>query len=55
MVSVSEKELELIYWHKFPEWYTKRQENGETVFEIKTDAPERIKKSFEEWQKQKND
>ena len=55
MISISEETLELLYWHKFPEWYTSEKVNGETVFKIKPNAPERIRKSFEAWEKQKDD
>ena len=55
MVSVSEETLFLLYWTKFPEWYTKEKIDGETVFKLKPDAPEQIKKSFDAWDKQKDD
>ncbi len=55
MVSVSEHTLFLLYWTKFPEWYTKIKIDGETVFTLKPDVPEKIRKSFEEWEKQKDE
>ena len=55
MVSVSEYTLFLLYWTKFPEWYTKTKVDGETVFTLKPDAPEKIRRSFEEWEKQKDE
>ena len=55
MVSVSEHTLFLLYWTKFPEWYTKTKVDGETVFTLKSDAPEKIRKSFVEWEKQKDE
>ena len=55
MVSVSEEKMELVYWFKFPEWYTKELIDGEYVYKIKPDAPERVRQSFEKWEKQKND
>ena len=55
MISVSDEAMEILYWAKFPEWYTKEKENGETVFKLKPGAPDRIKKSFEAWKKQKDD
>ena len=55
MVSYSDEVLELIYWHKFPEYYTWEWVDGEQVFTLKPDAPERVRKSFEAWEKQKDD
>ena len=55
MMTKDPQKLELIYWHKFPEWYTKKTVNGDYVYSIKPDAPERVKKSFEAWEKQKDD
>ena len=55
MISVSEQKLELIYWHKFPEWYTSEVVDGEVVYKLKPGAPERIQKSFEAWGKQKDE
>ena len=49
MVSVSEHTLFLLYWTQFPEWYTKIKIDGETVFTLKPDAPEKIRKSFVCW------
>lgn len=54
MVSVSKDAQELIYWHKFPEYYEFEWVNDEQVFTLKPDAPERVKKSFEAWKKQKD-
>ena len=54
MMTKDPKKLEIIYWHKFPEWYTSEKVNGETVYKIKPDAPERIKKSHEAWEKQRH-
>ena len=54
MVSVSKETQELLYWHKFPEYYSSEKVNGEVIFTIKPDAPERVKKSFEAWEKQKD-
>lgn len=55
MVSVSEKTMELLYWVKFPEWYTKEMIDGEEKITLKPDAPDKIRKSFEMWEKQKDD
>ena len=55
MVSVSEETLELLYWFKFPEWYTREMVDGEEIFKLKPGTPEKIRKSFEAWEKQKDD
>ena len=55
MVSVSKEILERLYWFDFPEWYTSEKINGETIFTLKPDAPERVRKSFEAWEKHKDD
>ena len=55
MISVSEETMELLYWVKFPEWYTKEMIDGEEKITLKPDAPERIRKSFENWEKQKDE
>lgn len=55
MISVSEETMELLYWVKFPEWYTKEMVNGKEMVKLKPDAPERIRQSFEKWEKQKDE
>ena len=55
MVSVSKETLELLYWFDFPEWYSSEMVNGEQIFTLKPGAPERVRKSFEAWEKQKDD
>lgn len=55
MMTKDPKKLEIVYWFDFPEWYTKEFINGDYVYKLKPDAPERIRKSFEAWNKQKDD
>ena len=55
MITTDPKKFEIVYWLKFPEWYTEELIDGDYVYSIKPDAPERVKKSFEEWEKQKDD
>ena len=50
--------MERVYWLSNPDWY----EHDETksffndgAFRMKPDAPERAKKSYEEWLKHKDD
>ncbi len=49
------KKLEIIYWFDFPEWYTSENIDGEIVYKLKPNAPERIRKSFEAWDNQKDE
>ena len=55
MISKRPEILERLYWHKFPEWYTVKKVGDENVYAIKDEAPERVKKSFEEWLKHKDE
>lgn len=55
MISVSDETMELLYWVQFPEWYTKKMINGKEMITLKPDAPERVRESFEKWEKQKDD
>ena len=48
------KAQELIYWHNNADWYTHVDGKGVDGYSIKTDAPERAKKSFEAWKKHQN-
>ena len=55
MMTTDPKKLEIVYWLDFPEWYTYEIVDGDYVYSVKPDAPERIRKSFEAWEKQKDD
>lgn len=46
---------EKMYWKSNPEWYTYNKDKGIDGYKINPDAPEKAKKSFEEWEKQKDD
>ena len=54
MMTTDPNKLELVYWFDFPEWYTYKVVDGEYIYTIKPDAPERIRKSYEAWEKQKD-
>lgn len=56
-MTVSKETMELMYWHSNPDWYQQDKTKGffdDGSIVIKPDAPERAKKSFEAWLKQKD-
>ncbi len=55
MMTTRPEIIERVYWHKFPEWYTREKKDGFEIYTIKENAPERVKKSFEEWVKHKDE
>ena len=56
-MTTSKEAKELVYWHTNPDWYTHDPSKGffdDGAFVMKQDAPERAKKSYEAWLKQKD-
>lgn len=52
------REAEELYWNTNPEWYERDKTKDffdDGAFKIKDDAPERAKRSFEEWLKHKDE
>lgn len=47
--------MERVYWLHDKSWYTHEEGMGDEGYRIKEDAPERAKKSFEEWLKHKDE
>lgn len=46
---------EILYWKSNPEWYTYDKSKGLDGYMIKPNAPDKAKKSFDEWRKHKDE
>ena len=46
---------EKMYWMSNPDWYSYEEGKGFDGYRIMPDAPEEAKRSFEAWEKQKDD